>query len=83
MQIIFLVDFDDNVKFRLVHEFVSEYVVCDNKWHRIHTMFENDQLTMRVDQTDVKYNLERGDYLKTIVTAPVYIGGLPGKAKIT
>lgn len=79
-KIIMLGDIGDRRQFRLEHSFPTEFTVCDNKWHRIHLMYEKDEIIMRVDQTDVKKELKRNNYLlNAMINAPMYIGGLPGK----
>ena len=73
-------DIGDRRQFRIEHSFPTEFTVCDNKWHRIHTIYENNEIIMRVDQTDNKKELLRNNFfLNSVVNAPMYIGGLPGK----
>lgn len=77
-------DIGDRRQFRIVYEFTSEFIVCDNKWHRIQVMYDKDEVTMMVDQAEVKQELKRNNFfLSSSMDAPLYIGGLPGELSQT
>ena len=64
-------------------EFSNAYTVCDNRWHRIQAIFNDEQLALKVDEMDQKYGLptrvDAGHFMGSGITSSLYIGGIPGK----
>lgn len=54
-------------------------MVCDNKWHNLTALYDNEQLILGIDnfsfQTELKVNHEAAQ-----ARVNLYIGGLPGKS---
>lgn len=75
-------DLGDNNPLYVEQTFSSPYTVCDNRWHRIQALYNDEQLALKVDELDQKYGLpSNGNYhfmRAEAVSSPLYIGGLPG-----
>lgn len=73
-------DMGDRRPFRMEQGLATEYAICDNRWHRIHATYINDELTLRVDNLDQSYWLSDNGHLTEATTnSPLYIGGIPGE----
>jgi len=67
--------------------FANPYAICDNRWHRIQAMYNDEQLTLKVDELDQKYGLPNANananvnyhLMSSGASGPLYIGGIPGK----
>ncbi|XP_048508975.1 laminin subunit alpha-1 [Athalia rosae] len=77
-------DLGDNNSLYVEQRFPSQYTVCDNRWHRIQALYNDEQLALKVDELDQKYGLpNNGNYhfmREGVVSSPLYIGGLPESA---
>jgi len=70
--------------------FANPYAICDNRWHRIQAMYNDEQLTLKVDELDQKYGLPNANanvnvnyhFMSSGASGPLYIGGIPGKLTI-
>lgn len=66
-------------------EFSNPYTICDNMWHRIQAIYNDKELSLKVDELDQKYGLptnNEGHFMGSAITNSLYIGGIPGnKAK--
>lgn len=82
-KIIMSSDLGDKNPLYVEQHFPSQYSVCDNRWHRIQALFNDEQLALKVDELDQKYGLPlNGNYHSmrgNVLSNPLYIGGLPGK----
>lgn len=77
-------DMGDRRPFRVEQSFQSEFAICDNKWHQIQAFYNEDKLTLKVDQFEQKYwLLDNGHITGAPTHSPFYIGGLPGSGAIT
>ncbi|XP_046413773.1 laminin subunit alpha-1-like [Neodiprion fabricii] len=74
----------DNNALYVEQQFPSSYTICDNRWHRIQALYNDEQLALKVDELDQNYGLpQNGNYhfaRETVVSSPLYIGGLPESA---
>ncbi|XP_015607311.1 laminin subunit alpha-1 [Cephus cinctus] len=77
-------DLGDNNPLYVEQHFPNPYVVCDNRWHRIQAVYNDEELALKVDELDQKYGLPANvNYHfigSTASTSPLYIGGLPASA---
>ncbi|XP_053979211.1 laminin subunit alpha-1-like isoform X1 [Hylaeus volcanicus] len=63
--------------------FTSPYTICDNRWHRIQAVYNDEQLALKVDELDQKYGLPISvnyHIMGSTAFGPLYIGGLPASA---
>lgn len=77
-------DLGDNNPLYVEQRFTSPYTICDNRWHRIQAVYNEEELALKVDEMDQKYGLPvNANYhiMDSTVSGPLYIGGLPGKKK--
>lgn len=75
-------DLGDNNPLYVEQRFSSPYAICDNRWHRIQAVYNDEELALKVDELDQKYGLPtKANYHFADSTAygPLYIGGIPGK----
>ena len=66
---------------RAVKRFISQFTVCDGKWHLIKVLYTKSSISLKVDKHEVVYGLnEKNDQkkLEPVTYAPLYIGGIPG-----
>lgn len=76
-------DLGDNNPLYVEQRFTSPYTICDNRWHRIQAVFNDEELALKVDEMDQKYGLPANvnyHIMDSSVSVPLYIGGLPGKS---
>lgn len=74
-------DLGYNQALSVEQEFMSPYTVCDNRWHRIQAVYNDEELALKVDEMDQKYGLPtnvEGHFLGSSITNSLYIGGIPG-----
>lgn len=75
-------DLGDNNPLYVEQRFTSPYAICDNRWHRIQAMYNDEQLALKVDELDQKYGLPVNvnyHFMGSAASGPLYIGGIPGK----
>ncbi|XP_076668102.1 wing blister isoform X2 [Andrena cerasifolii] len=76
-------DLGDNNPLYVEQRFTSPYTICDNRWHRIQAVYNEEELALKVDEMDQKYGLPvNANYhiMDSTVSGPLYIGGLPASA---
>ncbi|KAF3427281.1 LOW QUALITY PROTEIN: hypothetical protein E2986_11364, partial [Frieseomelitta varia] len=76
-------DLGDNNPLYVEQRFTSPYTICDNRWHRIQAVFNDEELALKVDEMDQKYGLPANvnyHIMDSSVSVPLYIGGLPASA---
>lgn len=74
-------DLGDNNPLYVEQPFPSPYTICDNRWHRIQAVYNDEELALKVDEMDQKYGLPTNvnyHIMDSTVSGPLYIGGLPG-----
>ena len=59
--------------------FNTEYHLCDNQWHKVKASVINGVITLQVDNQPSETANISGE-INGAATAPVFIGGLPGKS---
>lgn len=81
-------DLGDNNPRYVEQRFASPYAICDNRWHRIQAVYNDEELTLKVDEMDQKYGLPRQyqkntnyHFADSTAYGPLYIGGIPGKRR--
>lgn len=65
-------------------EFNNPYTVCDNRWHKIQAIYNDEELSLKVDELDQKYGLpDNGDghFMGSSIINSLYIGGIPGNLR--
>lgn len=75
-------DLGDNNPLYAEQRFTSPYTICDNRWHRIQAVYNDEELALKVDEMDQKYGLPPNvnyHMMDSTISGPLYIGGLPGK----
>ncbi|XP_015124906.1 laminin subunit alpha-1, partial [Diachasma alloeum] len=63
--------------------FGSTYTICDNRWHKIQAVYNEEELTLKVDELDQRFGLPvggDGSFLAEAASFPLFIGGLPATA---
>lgn len=83
-KVIMSADLGDKSPLYVEQSFPSPYAICDNRWHRIQAVYNDDELTLKVDDLDQKYGLPatiNEHFMISTASSPLYIGGLPGKKK--
>nr|XP_034195684.1 laminin subunit alpha-1 isoform X1 [Osmia lignaria] len=76
-------DLGDNNPLYVEQRFTSPYTICDNRWHRIQAVYNDEELALKVDEMDQKYGLPANvnyHIMDSTVSGPLYIGGLPASA---
>nr|XP_012147088.1 PREDICTED: laminin subunit alpha-2 isoform X4 [Megachile rotundata]XP_012147089.1 PREDICTED: laminin subunit alpha-2 isoform X4 [Megachile rotundata] len=76
-------DLGDNNPLYVEQRFTSPYTICDNRWHRIQAVYNDEELALKVDEMDQKYGLPTNvnyHIMDSKVSGPLYIGGLPASA---
>ncbi|XP_014221917.2 laminin subunit alpha-1 [Trichogramma pretiosum] len=76
-------DTGDNQVLQVEQNFLNPYTICDNRWHKIQAVYNDGELTLRVDELDEKYGLPiktDSPFVATSITGSLYIGGLPVSA---
>ncbi|XP_014204068.2 laminin subunit alpha-1 [Copidosoma floridanum] len=76
-------DFGYNQVLHVEQEFKNPYTVCDNRWHRIQAIYNDEELTLKVDELEQKYGLPTevsGHFIGSVITNALYIGGIPDSA---
>ncbi|XP_050482872.1 laminin subunit alpha-1 isoform X2 [Bombus huntii] len=76
-------DLGDNNPLYVEQRFNSPYTICDNRWHRIQAVYNDEELALKVDELDQKYGLPANvnyHIMDATVSRPLYIGGLPASA---
>ncbi|XP_043600424.1 laminin subunit alpha-1 isoform X4 [Bombus pyrosoma] len=76
-------DLGDNNPLYVEQRFNSPYTICDNRWHRIQAVYNDEELALKVDELDQKYGLPANvnyHIMDATVSGPLYIGGLPASA---
>ncbi|XP_051174494.1 laminin subunit alpha-1 isoform X1 [Leptopilina boulardi] len=79
-KVIMSADLGDNNPLYVEQRFSSSYTVCDNRWHKIQAVYNDEELALKVDDLDQKYGLPANiNYhsLDDTAASPLYIGGLP------
>lgn len=79
LQVIFSIDTGNGNLQRLESNLPSKYMICDNKWHNLTALYDNDQLSLGID--NFSYQTSSNIIILENIQARVnlYIGGLPGK----
>ncbi|XP_023288824.1 laminin subunit alpha-2 [Orussus abietinus] len=73
-------DLGDNNPLYVEQHFSSPYAICDNRWHRIQAVYNDEELTLKVDELDQKFGLPANvnyHFMGSTGSSPLYIGGLP------
>ena len=81
-KVVMSADLGDNNPLYVEQRFPSPYTVCDNRWHRIQAVYNDEELALKVDDLDQKYGLPANvnyHFMDETASSPLYIGGLPGK----
>ncbi|XP_043271259.1 laminin subunit alpha-1 [Venturia canescens] len=76
-------DLGDNNPLYVEQHFPSPYAMCDNRWHRIQAVYNDEELALKVDELDQKYGLPANineHFMASVASSPLYIGGLPASA---
>nr|XP_031843946.1 laminin subunit alpha-1 isoform X2 [Nomia melanderi] len=76
-------DLGDNKPLYVEQPFANPYTICDNRWHRIQAVYNDEELALKVDEMDHKYGLPANvnyHIMDSTVPGPLYIGGLPASA---
>ncbi|CAB0032889.1 unnamed protein product [Trichogramma brassicae] len=76
-------DTGDNQVLQVEQNFLNPYTICDNRWHKIQAVYNDGELTLRVDELDEKYGLPiktDSPFAASSITGSLYIGGLPVSA---
>ncbi|KZC04266.1 Laminin subunit alpha-1 [Dufourea novaeangliae] len=76
-------DLGDNNPLYVEQPFSNPYTICDNRWHRIQAVYNDEELALKVDEMDQKYGLPANineHIMDNPVSGPLYIGGLPASA---
>ncbi|XP_076279706.1 wing blister isoform X1 [Lasioglossum baleicum] len=76
-------DLGDNKPLYVEQPFANPYTICDNRWHRIQAVYNDEELALKVDEMDQKYGLPANvnyHIMDSNVLGPLYIGGLPASA---
>ncbi|XP_076751939.1 wing blister [Xylocopa sonorina] len=82
-KVIMSVDLGDNNPLDVEQYFTNPYTICDNRWHRIQAVYNDEELALKVDEMDQKYGLPANvnyHMMDSTVSGPLYIGGLPASA---
>ncbi|XP_014473552.1 PREDICTED: laminin subunit alpha-1 isoform X2 [Dinoponera quadriceps] len=77
-------DLGDNNPLYVEQRFASPYAICDNRWHRIQAVYNDEELALKVDELDQKYGLPtKANYhfADSTTYGPLYIGGIPASAQ--
>ncbi|XP_036145001.1 laminin subunit alpha-1 isoform X3 [Monomorium pharaonis] len=77
-------DLGDNNPLYVEQSFASHYAICDNQWHRIQAVYNDEELALKVDELDQKYGLPANvnyHFNSSIFSGPLYIGGIPATAQ--
>ncbi|XP_024867463.1 laminin subunit alpha-1 isoform X2 [Temnothorax curvispinosus] len=77
-------DLGDNNPLYVEQGFASHYAICDNRWHRIQAVYNDEELALKVDELDQKYGLPTNvnyRFNSSIFSGPLYIGGIPATAQ--
>lgn len=75
-------DLGDNNPLYVEQGFPSLYAICDNRWHRIQAVYNDEELALKVDELDQKYGLPTNvnyHIMGSTASGSLYIGGIPGK----
>ncbi|XP_066580920.1 laminin subunit alpha-1 [Prorops nasuta] len=76
-------DLGDNNPSYVEQSFATPYAICDNRWHRIQAVYNDEELALKVDELDQKYGLPANvnyHFMGSTASSPLYIGGLPATA---
>ncbi|KAK0081679.1 hypothetical protein PV325_011758 [Microctonus aethiopoides] len=76
-------DLGDKNPLYVEQQFPSPYTICDNRWHSIQAIYNDEELALRVDELDQKYGLPASitdHFMASTASSPLYIGGLPASA---
>ncbi|KAG7199623.1 hypothetical protein KM043_014226 [Ampulex compressa] len=76
-------DLGDNNPLYVEQRFTSPYAICDNRWHRIQAVYNDEELALKVDELDQKYGLPANvnyHIMDSTASGSLYIGGLPASA---
>lgn len=60
---------------------LTEYALCNNGWHNVSALYSSYELTVNVDGVRKSWVVQ-DDISSMDISAPLYIGGLPGKASM-
>ena len=83
LQVVLSVDMGVGHSFSARVGFRNRFSFCDNMWHTVKASYIKDSLTLRVDDHPEAYGLNgSGDHEGAITGAKLFIGGLPGEAKV-
>lgn len=81
-KVIMASDLGDKNPLYVEQQFASPYAICDNRWHMIQATYNDEELTLKVDELDQKYGLPtkvNHHFISSITPGPLYIGGIPGE----
>ncbi|KMQ97151.1 laminin subunit alpha-1 [Lasius niger] len=77
-------DLGDHNPLYVEQRFASPYAICDNRWHRIQAVYNDEELALKVDELDQKYGLPANvnyHFMSSTASGPLYIGGIPASAQ--
>ncbi|XP_029679159.1 laminin subunit alpha-1-like [Formica exsecta] len=77
-------DLGDHNPLYVEQRFTSPYAICDNRWHRIQAVYNDEELALKVDELDQKYGLPTNvnyHFMSSTASGPLYIGGIPASAQ--
>lgn len=81
-KVIMSADLGDNNPLYVEQRFPSHYTICDNRWHKIRAIYNDEELALKVDDLDHKYGLPANvnyHIMDETESSPLFIGGLPGE----
>ncbi|KAL5281190.1 LAMA2 family protein [Megaselia abdita] len=78
-KVIFSIDTGNTKIQRIESNLPSKYMICDNKWHNLSALYDNEQLILGIDNFSFQTSLNMNP--ETIqARVNLYIGGLPDSA---
>lgn len=70
----------DGNPFRVESLLPHKYTLCNNKWHNISALYDDEQIALRIDQMPAIMAVSPQRTVGKVQTkSPLYIGGIPGK----
>uniref|UniRef100_A0A1B0BIW7 Laminin subunit alpha-1 n=1 Tax=Glossina palpalis gambiensis TaxID=67801 RepID=A0A1B0BIW7_9MUSC len=76
--IVFSCDLGDGNPFRVESLLPHKYTLCNNKWHNISALYDDEQIALRIDQMPAIMAVSPQRTVGKVQTkSPLYIGGIP------
>lgn len=74
-------DSGDGHPYHIKTNLASKFALCDNQWHTISGLYDVEQIAIKIDDEPyITGNSKTPDGVNVFTAAPLYIGGIPGKA---